>query len=477
MEPVLLQPAGLPLTQVPILKGVYSDRYGRLKAALPVNLEPNIVDTGLSEGQMTSPPGVTLIGTGPGEDRGAIVWKGVCYRVMGTKLVSVVGSLITILGDVGSGGPVAMDYSFDRLGIGSGGKLFYWTPTEGVTQVTDPDLGLVIDVIWIDSYWMTTDGISLVVTDLNDPYSVDPLKYGSSEVDPDSIVALRKIRGQVYAINRNTVENFQNTGGTGFPFSRNPGGMIPKGGVSSRSRCDFLESFAFAGSGRGEALSVYLAGPGQAAPLSTPEIDGCLAELTDAEQAAIEMETRVEEGEQRLYIHLPTKTLVYYQQASKKNQAAVWAILAGGTLADQAYPAKHMALVGGRWLVGSPTGQVGYLDKSVDTLFGVIVGWLLHTVFVFNETNGFILKSVELTGMPGLTPFGQDATVFMSTTEDGRTWGQERAISMGRAGDRAKRMQWRPCRKFGQYAGKRFRGANASIASFARLDVDAEGLA
>lgn len=464
------------MTQVPILKGAYSDQNGRMKAALPVNLEPRIVDTGLSEGQMTSPPGITLLTTGPGEDRGAIEWKGVCYRVMGRKLVSVIGSVITVLGDVGEGGPVAMDYSFDRLGIASGGRLYYWTPSEGVTQVTDPDLGTVIDVIWIDSYWMVTDGVSLVVTELNDPYSVDPLKYGSSETDPDAIVGLRKIRGEAYGINRNTIENFQNAGGTGFPFSRNPGGMIPKGGVGPRARCDFLETFAFVGSGRGEGLSVYLAGPGQAASLSTPEIDGYLAALTDAQQAAIELEARVQENEQRLYIHLPDKTLVYYHQASKKNQAAVWSVLAGGTLADEVYPARHMTLAGGRWIVGSPSGQVGYLDPAVDTLFGVIAGWILHTVFLFNDGKSFILKMAELTCLPGLTPFGQDATVFMSTTSDGRTWGQERAISMGRFGDRLKRMQWRPKNKFGNYAGMKFRGANTSIASIMRLDIEAEGL-
>jgi len=465
------------LTQIPILKGVYSDQNGRMKAALPVNLEPNIVDTGLSEGQLSSPPGITLTATGPGEDRGSITWKGVCYRVMATKLVSVVDGVVTILGDVGAGGPVAMDYSFDRLGIASGGGLYYWNAAEGVTQVTDPDLGLVIDVIWIDSYWMTTDGTSLVVTELNNPYAVDPLKYGSSETDPDPITGLRKIRGEVYAINRNTIENFQNAGGTGFPFTRNPGGMIPKGGVGVRARCDFLETFAFVGGGRGEATSVYLAGPGQAAPLSTPEIDSYLAELTDAQQAAIELEARVEKNEQRLYIHLPDKTLVYYHQASKKNQGAVWAVLAGGTMANEAYPGRHMALAGGRWIVGSPTGQVGYLDPSVDTLFGVIAGWLLHTVFLFNDTKGFILKMAELTCLPGLTPFGQDATMFMSMTTDGRTWGQERAVSMGRSGGRAKRLQWRPCRRFGNYAGIRFRGANTAIASIMRLDIEAEGLA
>lgn len=464
------------MSQVPILKGVYSDAYGRFRASLPINLEPNIVDTGLSEGQLIASPGITLAATGPGPDRGGYLWRGVHYRVMGTKLVSVTSGSVTVLGDVGAGGPVTFDQSFDLLSINSGSNLFYWNGTT-LGQVTDPDLGVVIDQIWVDGRFMTTDGTYLVVTELSDPYAVDPLKYGSSEVDPDPIVALRKVRGEIYALNRFTIENFQNRGGTGFPFTRNPGGMIPtKGCVGSRARVDFLESFAFVGGGRNEALSIYLAGPGQAASLSTPEIDAYLAALSDAEQAAIELDARVEDGEQRLYVHLPDKTLVYSQQASRKNQGAVWSIVAGGITASDPYPIRHLTLIDSRWHGGDAAGRVGYLDSSVKTQFGTVAGWQFDTVFMFNEGRGFILRAAELTALTGNAPSGLDPTLFMSTTDDGRTWGQERAIAMGKLGERNKRLQWRPKRKFGNYSGMRFRGANAAIASIARLDVDVEGM-
>jgi len=464
------------VTAFPILKGVYADQYARLRTSLPVNLEPLVIDTGLSEGQLLAAPGITQLATGPGQDRGAYVAKsGVCYRVMGTKLVSVLGAAITILGDVGAGGPVTFTESFDRIGINSGTRLYYWNGS-ALSQVTDPDLGVVIDLQWVDGYFMTTDGESLVVTELNDPYAVDPLKYGSAEVDPDPIQCLRKVRGEIYAINRYSIENFQNRGGTGFPFTRNPGGYIGKGAVGPRARVDFLDSFAFVGGARGEGVSVYLAGPGQAAPLGSPEIDALLAELTEEQQSQIELDTRIEKGEQRLYVHLPDKTLVYYQQASRKNEGAVWTILAAGALTDEAWPGRHVVLSEGRWQIGSPAGAVGYLDQAVSTLWGQIAGWRFDTVYLFNSAKGFILRCVELIGLPGYAPFGVEPTMFMSTTADGRTYSQERAISMGRAGQRAKRMQWRPGRMFTNYAGMRFRGANAALASIMRLEIDVEGL-
>lgn len=463
------------MTAFPTLKGVYADQYAQQRTSLPVNLEPIVIDTGLSEGQLIASPGITQIATGPGGDRGAYVWNGICYRVMGTSLVKVVGAVVTVLGDVGAGGPVAFAEGFGFLAINSGIGLYYWDGST-VTQVTDPDLGPVIDVQWVDGYVMTTDGESLVVTELNDRYAVDPLKYGSSEVDPDPIQCLRKVRGEIYAINRFSIENFQNRGGTGFPFTRNAGGYIPKGAVGTRARADFLDSFAFVGGARDEAISVYLAGPGQAAPLANAEIDALLAELSDNEQAAIEMDTRIEKGEQRLYVHLPDKTLVYLQQASRKNEGAVWQVLAGGTLTDRAWPGRHLVLSAGRWLLGSSAGRLGYLDPAVSTQFGEIAGWRFDTVYLFNAAKAFILRCVELIGSPGYAPPGVDPTMFMSTTQDGRTYGQERAISMGKPGERGKRWQWRPGRKFTNYAGLRFRGANTAVASIMRLEIDVEGL-
>jgi len=74
---------------VPILQGVYADPEAAFKTSYPINLEPNLQESGLSKGYLTNAPGVRPIGTGPGADRGSINWNGVCYRVMGSKLVSV----------------------------------------------------------------------------------------------------------------------------------------------------------------------------------------------------------------------------------------------------------------------------------------------------------------------------------------------------------------------------------------------------
>jgi hypothetical protein len=207
--------------QIPILSGIFTDNGPDFRTSYPVNLVPTPKASGISSGYLRPGDGIVANGTGPGADRGGINWEGKLYRVMGTKLVEISSAgVVTILGDVGGpvGELVTFDYSFDLLAIASGGRLYYWNGTT-LVQVTDPDLGIVLDVVWVDGYFMTTDGEFLVVTELTDPTQVNPLKYGSSEVDPDPVVALLKLRNEVYALNRNTIEVFDNVGGALFPFA------------------------------------------------------------------------------------------------------------------------------------------------------------------------------------------------------------------------------------------------------------------
>lgn len=462
--------------KVSILSGVATDANANFIASPPVNMEPVIGENGLSGGYLRTAPGLATLGpNGPGLDRGSQRWFDSLYRVMGTKLVYIVLTVPITLGDVGSGGPVSFDYSVDYLAIASGGRLYLYSSGSGLTQVTDPNLGTVLDVIWIDGYFMTTDGNYLVVTNLDDPFTVNPLKYGSSEADPDPIVALRRIRDEVYAINLTTIENFQNVGGSGFPFRRNPSGLIPKGACGTHAVADFLDSFAFVGGGRNEAPSVYIAGYGTAERLGTPMVDRELAAMQPADRALIEVESIQEKAEQKLLVHLGDKTLVYYRQASIAAEQPVWTVLRGGANLDQPYPARHFSYAENVWIGGTSTGQLGYLSEVTKTHFGAPASCRFDTAFLYSEGRGAILGSVELTGLPGRSAV-LDPQGMLSWTRDGLAWSAELPISLGGPGDTQRRMQWRPKIRFANYLGLRFRLPSDSIISFARLDVNAEPL-
>lgn len=462
--------------QIPILSGVYTGGVD-FRTSYPVNLVPVPKQSGISDGFLRPGDGILQLGTGPGIDRGGINWNGVCYRVMGTKLaiVSSTGT-VTVLGDVG-GTPdnlVSMDYSFDRLAISSGGKLFYWNGT--LTQVTDSDLGTCNDVTWIDGYFMTTDGMNLVVTDLSDPTQINPLKYGSSEVDPDPILGVEKIRNEAVSVGRYSVEMFDNVGGDLFPFQRIEGAQIQKGAIGRKAFCVYMDALGFVGSGRNEAPGIYIGLNGQAQKISTQEIDQTLAMFSESELSQTLVESRSENSHQFLYVHLPDRTLVFDGAASKELGQNVWFVLSSSVAGFAQYRARNFIWVHDKWMCGDPqTSRVGVLDKDTGHHWGEIVRWEFGTQIVYNEGRGAIFYELELVSLTGQVPVGIDPMVTTSYSIDGEVWSQDRAIRAGASG-RRKRLVWFQQGHMRNWRIQRFRGDSQAHLSFARLEARIEPL-
>lgn len=457
--------------RVPIVSGVTATENGDFLISYPINREPILKDTGISEGYLAVPAGITQVATGPGPDRGGINWNGTCYRVMGNKLVSVAPDWsVTILGDVGTGGPCGLDYSFDYLIINSGDRLYHYAPRGGLVQVTDSDLGIVTDVIFTDGYTMTTDGEFLVVNDLTDPMSISPLKYGSAEDSPDPVTGLVRMHGEVYAFGRYTTQVFQNIGGLNFPFQTVKTATVPYGCVGPRAKAKYLGTVAFVGSQENAAVGVYLLGSGDADKISSAEIDSDLASLTSEELAAVWVEARVKDDDQRLLVHTPYRTWGFTAQVTKKSQVKTWCQYQ----TNGRYEGRGHVYCYGQWIVGSSTGQIGILDDTTAQHYGQDVPWQFDTTLFYNEANRGILTGIELIGTPGR---GDEGMVFFSYTKDGEVWSLERSTSSGKRGQHRKRVAWRPGIRFEQYMGLRFRGVDGSLMSLARLEVDVEGLA
>jgi hypothetical protein len=466
--------------QIPILNGIYTDSTPELRTSYPVNLVPVPKQSGISNGFLRPGDGIVSNGTGPGIDRGGVNWQGNLYRVMGTKLVEISGaSTVTVLGDVG--GPtdqlVTFDYSFDQLAIASGGRLYYWDGST-LTQVTDPDLGVVLDVVWVDGYFMTTDGEFLVVTELSDPTQVNPLKYGSSEVDPDPVVALLKLRNEVYALNRNTIEVFDNVGGELFPFARIDGAQIQKGVIGTQGCCVFIDRIAFLGSARNEAPGIYVGAAAVTEKISTQEIDNLLLEYTEAQLALVKLEARNDKNHEHLYVHLPDRTIVFDASASKALETAVWFTLTTTLAGFAQYRARNMVWVYDKWMVGDPqSSNIGYLVQDTGHHWGQQVRWEFGTLIVYNESNGAIFNEMELVSLTGSIALGENPQISTSYSLDGQVYSQEKFIAVGTIGNRKKRLAWFQQGHMRNWRIQRFRGDSDAHVSYVRLEAQIEALA
>lgn len=470
------------MTQISILSGITADSGVDLRSSFPINMIPVPRETGVSAGYLRTAEGLVRFDGGKpgvtGRGRGNIIWNGVLYWVIGSSLCSIdsTGS-VTIIGDIGDDGrDVSFTYSFDRLAVASNKGLYYYKDTL-LSRVTDIDLGIVIDVVWMDGYFVTTDGTNIVVTELNDPFSVDPLKYGSSEADPDPVLALLKLRQELMAFNRFTIEIFDDVGGTGFPFQRNQGAMIEKGSVGTHTCCIMDQVVAFMGSGRNEPCSIYLGSGGSATKIATREIEDIIATYTEDQLAHSAVNYRLNRRHQNLYIHLPNHTLVYDAAATAVLQVPVWYILAASVDLETPFPGRHFAYCYGKWLTDDRNlPYIGEMRNDIFTQYGLDAGWRFDTILLYNESKGAIIHSLELVGIPGGAALNTDPVIFLSWTNDGVTWGDERLISIGKQGQRDKRIAFRPKVRFKNFIGLRYRGANAAIVSFMRLEAALEPL-
>lgn len=452
------------MVQVPIQSGVrVAD--GSYRTSYPVNLRHKAVQSGVSNGELVTTQGAVLKGTGPGADRGGINWNDTHYRVMGGKLCSIGASgAVTQLGTVADDGLLCrFDYGFDRLAINAMQNLYYWNGS-ALSQVTDPNLGPVLDVVWLAGYFITTDGTSVVVTNLNDPTTINPTNYGSAEDNPDAVTGLGTVAEELLIFGRYSIQFQRNVGGSGYPFQNIVGATIPKGCVGPNAKCRVGSTYAFVGGAEGEPIGVYMIAGGTAARISDEEIDAHIARCGTPETLA--MECRQFGNEVEIIVHMDDCSVSLCAKASEVANAGLWHVLQGhdGT----GYRTRNAVYVNGEHWVADGT-NVGVLDETVSAQFGAEPGWSFDAGLLYNDGTGLILSEVELAGQ--FPPAG--TSVFFSMTHDGATWSRE--IGRNLTGRRDERVMWRPGVLVNQLCGLHWRGFGKVAIS--RANANGEALA
>ncbi|HCR9933000.1 packaged DNA stabilization protein [Acinetobacter baumannii] len=459
--------------QIPVMNGIYTDQNADFRTSYPLNLIPVPKENGISQGYLRPAEGIDQFADLPGIDRGGIEWNGVCYRVCGNKLVKVnADATITEIGDVRGSGYCNFDYSFDSLAINSGTYLYLYNGTE-LKRVTDEDLRDVLDVIWVDGYFMTTDGEFIVITELNDPFAVSTLKYGSSEVDPDPIVALIKLRNEVYVLNRYSIEVFDNVGGENFPFSRIDGAMATRGALGTHTCCKFVDAIAFLGGAKNEPVALWLSANGSAQKISTREIEQIIHQYDEKTLSKCLLESRSVEGHNWLYLHLPNQTLVYDASASEAVGQPIWFTLSSG----KQYNAQNHVWCYGKWLVGHPTlPKLGVLNNQKGEHWGLEVDWEFSTTILYNESRGAIFHQIELVALTGRIELDKSPTIQTQYSLDGVIWSNPKMIKAGRVGERNKRLVWFQQGYMNEWRIQKFRGTSNARLSISRLEAQLEPL-
>lgn len=455
------------MPRIPINEGIYSDGNGDYRTSYPLNYYPVSKNTGANVGYLYPTPGirqVTLSG-GSGSRGGQFNSRfEQQFRVIGNTLYRVSGVNLVSLGTVPGSGRVAMAHSFNSQCVVNNTSAFVWDG-DTFSQITDPDLGVVFDVVWVDGFYVFTDGESIIISELTDETDIDPLKFGSSEVFPDVIRGLGVVHNEVVAFNRYTTEVFNNIGGTGFPFRRVETAMIPIGLVGTHAKVTYKGGYALLGGGHNENISVWLY-DGRIRKLASREIELILGEYTEAQLAQSTMDSYSDQGNDFLLINLPDRQLVYDDNTSQILQINAWH--------ERTPNAFHPVFSEGKWWVANEDGFLGQYDHSLGSEWGDKIERRFDTKLLWGETNDFIIHRLELQGTYGRTPEDKNPAIAWSYTDDGRVYSPERWMNTGEKGDYLGRFVARRLGKTRQSRSYRFRTFNDARISINRLDMELE---
>ena len=443
----------MPQVQLNIFGGFYENQSIPMSHQNCINWIPQIAEgESLGEGALITPKSLTQFGTtGDASNRGAIVMGGIPYFVNGTALYSFDSNgVYTNYGAISGSGRVSMASNGTKLAIVvPGGNAYQFdSGTSTITQVTDPDYITADTVVFKDGYYVYTasDGSVFFNSALNDPLTFDALDFGTAEINPDRIISAHVNHNELFILGEETIEVFQNIGGSGFPFQRIQGANIQKGCYAKFSTIEFDNTFMFVGGGVNEKAAIWRVVSSQAAvKISTDAMDNAIQKFTDDEIALAFSYTFTINGQFIVAFTFESDTIpdvtFCYNGTSKR-----WFQMQSG-IADNKWRVNAVVQAYGKILCSdTEDGRLGYLD-DVYTEYG-------ETIYQERTSQPYIIDGSsqywsenELfmeTGVGLTSGQGSDPQIRMSYSDDGgRTFSAEKSRSFGKIGEYGKRIVWR----------------------------------
>ena len=469
----------MPEIPITLIKGDKVSSLVDYRDALPVNMYAVEKEILGAKGYMQSYPGLVSFGTGLGIDRGANYNERLenHFRVSGTHLISVSTlGVVTDLGDIPGTSQCRLQnfYSFNTQGIIADGRMFLYDAVGGFREVVDGDLGDPIDGVWVDGYYFLTDGEYIYHTDIIDEESISPLKFATAEFMPDASLGVAKTKdNKVMVFGRYTIEYFVNDASENFAFQRLETRAQKIGIVATHAKCESKGIFYITGGSKEEAVSIHAISAGTSLKISIREIDKILAQYPEPELADMRMETYSEDGTTFILIHLPNETLCFNENISlTMGLQYAWSILKSDTIGDNPYRAINgiFDARSSTWIYGDKLDvNLGKLDKSVVTHYGENIEWILFTPFL--KLEGASIDSIEIATIPGFN-VADDATVAISFTNNGLTYGTEYLLNYGEPLEYGKRFIIRRLGYVRDYVGFKFRGVSSSKMAFGLMIVE-----
>lgn len=364
-----------------------------------------------------------------------VIGSGV-YVVSGPSVYTLNGTTPTSLYSTLPDGPIQHSASHLEIALAVDGAGFI-IDASGVNAITDEDFPAVVDVAYINGYflWVTRDSGQFVWSSILDGTSYDGLDFATAEESPDNLVAIIVDHEEVLLFGTKTIETWVSTGDGSAPFIRRLGATRERGVISRASIAQLDNTVFFVGDDR----IVYRIGEGLER-ISTFAIEGALSSVSYSNRADISGRAYAQDGHTFYVLDLPGQGTYVYDLATglwhqrRSNNLVLWGC-------------DSLRSVTGRWLAGSRVdGTIYYLDHDAYTeAFGAITREATAGIPVQQGRPVAFSVSLDIqTGDGPLAGQGADPEVTLAWSDDlGRSWSTEIPKSIGKIGEYNKTVTWR----------------------------------
>jgi hypothetical protein len=403
--------------------------------------------------------------------------QGTLYAVAGTGVYRIASNGVsTLLGNVSvsTGQVFGADNSNGQLVIVTVDDAKGWVvTTSSLTQITDEDFLGAAYVTMVDGYhiFVRPTGEQWFISDLLDPLSYDGFDIATAESQPDGLIACVNIYNTLWLFGERTIEVWQDTGNSDFPFERVSGATVSRGCAARGTIAQFDNTLGWLG----DDLIVYRNQGYQPVRISTHALEN---EIRKYEQAdgifdAYAFSFAVN-GHTFYVLTFPSSNATWAFDAS----TGVWTNFQSGV--EDMWNVSAYAFVYGESLVGSADGKIYRLDNDVYEDDGEVLFRQAVSPPFQADTKRAKMASIIMdmeVGVGLTTGQGSNPQLVLDWSDDGGfNWSNQQFASIGAIGEYKKRVEFRRLGSFRQRS-LRFTVTDPVKVSFYAAAVSIEGLA
>jgi hypothetical protein len=432
------------MTKIALVGGSYEERSLPFDAQRSINLYAVQDQEGSEVAALYGTPGLSLFGTvGLGNQRQAFASdNGRVFCVSGAQVFEVfIDGTSNLLGAVStSSGRITMAENGVQLAIADGALLYMFTySTDTFEQVTAPGLPASVGTVtFANSYFVVNENNTgrFFISGVFDGLSWNALDFATAESAPDNLQRPIAAAGQLWLIGDNTIEPWQNTGASSFPFQRYSGVSIDKGTASPYSVLEVDDTLYWIGQDKQGGGVVYRASGFSPERISNHAIEIALQKATnlrDIQSWSYQQDGHlfyaITGGGLETTLVLDITTNLWHERAYLNDLGRFEQHL--GNYSLYAF-GKH--LVGDRRNGNIYEMSQDFYDDNGDE----IVAERTYTHLV-DELDRLVYNRLEIfleSGVGTQTGQGSDPKIVLNISKDGaRTWSDDYEASIGKAGN------------------------------------------